>query len=224
MPETPKEQPLPPGEVESPLPSALPLEIPEEPAPPTSGGWVEGCLQFVRETLETLLLALVLYLALNLVTARVAVQGLSMYPTFKGGEAVLVYRWAYRWHPPQRGDIVIFHPRRFPGEEYIKRVVGLPGEEVVIRDGAVYINGQRLEEPYIAEPPRYQGRWVVPEGHIFVLGDNRNHSQDSHVFGPVALDQVVGKAVFVYWPPGAWGKIETPVFAFQALGSQGETR
>ena len=95
---------------------------------------------------------------------------------------------------------------------------------MLIRNGTVYVNGVRLYEPYIAEPPRYQGRWIVPEGYIFVLGDNRNHSQDSHVFGPVPLEQVVGRAIFIYWPPHAWGTIKRPNFALAGAAVEGSVR
>lgn len=196
--------------------SPLPLETPEspEPQPQEEAPRGVGCGRVLWEVIQTLLMALGLYLLLNLATARVVVRGLSMYPTFKGNEFVLVNRLAYRLGEPQRGDVVVFHPNFLSRDDYIKRIIGLPGDEIIIRGGKVYVNGQVLHEPYIAEPPHYTGRWVVPEGHIFVLGDNRNHSQDSHVFGPVPLDAVVGKAEFVYWPPTAWGKIQQPdVFA-----------
>ncbi len=187
-----------------------PLELPEDQAPRPSAG--RSCLRLIWEVIQTLLLALLMYLGLNYLTARVQVHGQSMYPTFKGGEFVLVYRQAYHWGKPQRGDIVVFHPGAMSQEDYIKRVIGLPGETVRIRNGVVYINGQPLDEPYINDPPRYEGEWTVPEGFIFVLGDNRNNSRDSHVMGPVPLDTVVGRAVFVYWPPESWGKIERPQF------------
>lgn len=198
--------------VAPPSPASLdetPLELPEDqtPPPPARGA---SCLRLIWEVVETLLLALALYLGLNYLTARVQVHGQSMYPTFKGGEYVLVYRQAYHWGQPHRGDIVVFHPDSMRREDYIKRIIGLPGDTVRIHNGVVYINGHPIEEPYISEPPRYEGQWKVPEGYIFVLGDNRNNSRDSHVMGPVPLSTVVGKAVFVYWPWQSLGKIETP--------------
>ena len=188
--------------------SETPLELPEDQAPPQTRG--ASCLGLIWEVVQTLILALVLYLGLNYLTARVQVHGQSMYPTFKGGEYVLVYRQAYHWGQPQRGDIVVFHPDSMRREDYIKRIIGLPGDTVRIHNGVVYINGQPIEEPYINEPPRYEGQWTVPEGYIFVLGDNRNNSRDSHVMGPVPLDTVVGKAILVYWPLESLGKIKTP--------------
>jgi signal peptidase I len=101
--------------------------------------------------------------------------------------------------------VIVFHFPRNLEQEYIKRVVGLPGDEVAIADQQVRVNGQLLEEPYILQPPGYSGTWIVPEGNLFVLGDNRNNSSDSHNWGPVSLEYVVGKAVLVYWPPDKWG-------------------
>ncbi len=163
-----------------------------------------GCWGFLKETLFTFVLALSLYLVINALTARVRVLGYSMVPTFQGGEYVLVWRLAYLSRLPERGDIVVFRDINGGTQEYIKRVIGLPGEEVLIQNGQVFINGEPLEEPYILERPRYQGYWQVPPGHVFVLGDNRNHSTDSHVFGPIPLERIIGKAVLVYWPPQAW--------------------
>ena len=192
----------------------------ETPPPHSVGNVVRGCLRFVWEVVQTLLLAGLLYLGINQVTARVRVQGTSMYPTFKSGEFVLVYRWAYRFSSPHRGDVVIFHPEAFPGtrartpqSEYIKRIIGLPGETVTVRGGRVFINDVPLQEPYIAEPPRYRGVWHVPQGKVFVLGDNRNGSTDSHVFGPVPMQRIVGRAVLVYWPPSAWRFFSSPLYA-----------
>ncbi len=208
---------------ESPPPSPRPEGFSQvngvPPAEQPLGKALRGCLSFVWEVLQTLLLAGVLYLGINQATARVRIYGTSMYPTFKSGEFVLVYRWAYHFASPQRGDIVIFHPEAFPGaprrasqDEYIKRIIGLPGETVTVRDGRVFINNVPIEEPYIAEPPRYRGVWRVPPGQVFVLGDNRNDSTDSHVFGPVPLDRIVGRAVLVYWPPSAWRFFSPPPY------------
>lgn len=183
---------------------------PVEQHPQKGRGCLRAFFRFVWEIIQTLLIAGLLYLGINAVTARVRVQGMSMRPTFKSGEFVLVYRLAYRFSEPHRGDIVIFHPQAFPNaprhapeDDYIKRIIGLPGETVRVEGGKVYVNGKPLNEPYIAEPPRYHGVWHVPPGEVFVLGDNRNNSTDSHVFGPVPINRIVGRAVLVYWPPEA---------------------
>ena len=138
---------------------------PERPSEPQGG----GCLAFLKETLVTFVFALTFYLAINALTARVQVLGYSMVPTFRGGEYILVWRLAYLTHPPQRGDIVVFQSEN-SRQEYIKRVIGLPGEEVLIQNGRVFINGEPLEEPYIPERPRYEGYWRVPPGARFRPG------------------------------------------------------
>mgnify|MGYP001035283346 FL=1 len=162
------------------------------------------------DIIETLLLALVLFLAINLVTARIRVDGQSMEPTLATGQLVVVNKLAYRLGDPATGDIVVFFFPRDPEQEYIKRLIGLPGDEVKIEDGAVYVNGQALDEPYLAIHPNYTGSWVVPSGQVFVLGDNRNNSSDSHRWGTVPLEYIVGKAVLVYWPPTEWKLLNAP--------------
>lgn len=157
----------------------------------------------VSEALKTVLLALVLYFAISTVTDRVRVQNISMQPTLREGELLVVYKWAYRFGEIYRGDIIVFHHNRQPPEDYIKRVIGLPGDTVTIRDGQVYINSESIDEPYISAPPDYEGEWIVPEGGLFVLGDNRNRSSDSHIWGFVAMSDVVGRAVVIYWPPSS---------------------
>jgi signal peptidase I len=131
-----------------------------------------------------------------------------MNPTLISGEYVIVNRVSYRLGSPQRGDIIVFHFPRDPREEYIKRVIGLPGDQVEINQGQVYVNGQPLEESYLKVKTNYSGTWQVPEGQLFVLGDNRNNSSDSHDWGTVPMDYVVGKAILVYWPPPEWGLID----------------
>jgi signal peptidase I len=167
-----------------------------------------GFLTFVVDILETLVLSVVLFVSINALSARIRVDGASMEPSLFSGEYVIVSKLSYHLGKPQRGDIIVFHFPRDPKEEYIKRVIGLPGDQVVISDGFVYVNGQRLDEVYLRAKPNYSGNWTVPEGQLFVLGDNRNNSSDSHNWGTVPMDYVVGKAVLVYWPPPAWGLIE----------------
>ncbi|MFQ5616918.1 MAG: signal peptidase I, partial [Anaerolineales bacterium] len=166
-----------------------------------------GFLRFVVDVFETVILSLILFLAINTVSARIRVDGYSMEPTLHTGEFVIVSKVSYRLGEPTRGDIVVFHFPRNPDQEYIKRVIGLPGDEVSVRNGQVYVNGTLLDETYIKSSPAYAGNWVVPDDSLFVLGDNRNNSSDSHNWGVVDLDLVIGKAVFVYWPPTEWGVI-----------------
>jgi signal peptidase I len=168
----------------------------------------ESIKHFLVDVIETVLLSLILFAGINAISARIRVDGSSMLPTLQTGEFVIVNKLAYKIGSPSIGDIIVFRPPRNPTEEYIKRVIGLPGDRVEIRDGKVYINSVRLQEPYLAEPPAYQANWFVPDGSLFVLGDNRNNSSDSHSWGPVPISDVIGKAVFIYWPPSNWGLIE----------------
>jgi signal peptidase I len=177
-----------------------PIENTEE-----NGG---GFWRFLLDLLQTLVLSVALFLGINAITARVLVEGFSMRPTLDDQQYVLVNKIAYRSTLPEYGDIIVFHFPVDPGQDFIKRVIGLPGDEVIIRDGTVILNGYSLNEPYIAAPPAYIGQWTVPPGELFVLGDNRNNSSDSHSWGPVPLENVVGKAIFVYWPPPSWHIIE----------------
>jgi signal peptidase I len=135
----------------------------------------------------------------------------SMVPTLLNGDRVLVNKLSYDLHDINRGDVVVFNrPDGLPAspgepEDLIKRVIGLPGDELVTRDGDVYVNGRLLTEPYLPEGTTSAGidePFVVPDGEVFVMGDNRQNSSDSRVFGPVPADSVVGRAFVVMWPPG----------------------
>lgn len=177
---------------------------------PARSGSRSGCLSFVIDTVETVLLALILFFGINAVSARVRVENISMLPTLEPGEFVLVNKLAYKIGEPHLGDIIVFHYPRNPKEDYIKRVVGIPGDQVLIENGQVTINGQALVEEYISAPPAYNGSWVIPEDSLFVLGDNRNQSSDSHSWGYVPFDYVVGKALFIYWPLENFQVIDHP--------------
>ena len=176
-----------------------------EPSPPQEKR--SGFMRFLVDVLETLILSVVLFVSINVISARIRVDGASMEPTLVSGEYVIVNRLSYRLGSPQRGDIIVFHFPRDPKEEYIKRIVGLPGDEIEARNSAVYVNGQLLDERYLSVKTNYTGTWRVPEGQLFVLGDNRNNSSDSHDWGTVPMEYVVGKAILVYWPPPEWGLI-----------------
>jgi signal peptidase I len=165
--------------------------------------------RFLIDVLETLVLSVLLFLGINAISARIRVDGSSMEPSLHSGEFVIVNRLAYKLGEPEYGDVVVFHFPGDPDQEYIKRIIGLPEDVVRVQDGKVLVNNQIIDEPYIAASPRYQGEWRVPEEHVFVLGDNRNNSSDSHNFGAVPNVNVVGKAFFVYWPPTDWGIITT---------------
>lgn len=159
-----------------------------------------GCVGFIIDTVETILLALVLFLVINTLSARVRVENVSMKPTLQPGDFLLVNRVAYKLGDPSIGDIVVFHAPGASDMDYIKRIIGLPGNVVRVNNGTVTVNDQPLYEPYIADPPNYSGEWIVPEGEYFVLGDNRNNSSDSHLWGFVPREDIVGKAMLIYWP------------------------
>jgi signal peptidase I len=166
---------------------------------------------FAREMVETILLIAAIYAFVNLATARFVVDGHSMLPNFDTDQFIIVSRLAYVLGDPQRGDVVVFHYPLQYERDFIKRVIGLPGETVTILDGRVYIDGKLLEEPYIANFCRSKscdGEWYVGPEQYFVLGDNRGASKDSQDFGPVDRKYIVGRAFVRYWPPKDWGLIK----------------
>lgn len=184
---------------------------------------------FFRELTETILLALLIFLLVRAVVQNFKVEGSSMEPTLHSGQYLLVNKAAYfyidwsrvsRYLPflntvegkthlfgsPQRGDVVVFRFPRDPSRDFIKRVIGLPGDTVEVRTGRVYINGAPLDEPYLTDSPHYTvPRETLASDNYFVLGDNRNSSSDSHVWGVVPRENIVGKAWVVYWPMDSWG-------------------
>lgn len=160
----------------------------------------------VREIIETLLLTFFIFWLVNGLIGRYRIDGSSMNPTLIDGEYLIINNVTYLLDEPQRGEIIVFeHPRN--DLNLIKRVIGLPGDHVEINSGTVWVNDTPLSEPYIAAPPNYSGSWDVPEGQFFVLGDNRNNSSDSHSWGYLPRDNILGKAAFVYWPPSEWGPV-----------------
>jgi signal peptidase I len=163
--------------------------------------WIKYVKRTLWEIAQTVLLSVILFAAINLATTRILVQSVSMQPTLYESDRVLVNKLAYILGAPSRKDVIVFNPPIANMDEpYIKRIIGLPGDVVRITNGQVYVNDLPLQETYIAAPPSYTGSWSVPPGHVFVLGDNRNNSYDSHYWGVVALDSILGKAEFVFWP------------------------
>jgi signal peptidase I len=176
----------------------LSIALPEEPILDQPRPKLNPVLRFLVEVIQTVILALLLYFLIDSVVARVRVENISMKPTLQPGEFLLVNKLAYRFGPIGRGDIVVFHHSE--QEDYIKRIIGIPGDVVKVAGGRVSVNGQPLRELYISGPPSYEGEWVVPEDSFYVLGDNRNQSSDSHQWGFVPGKSVVGKAIVIYWP------------------------
>lgn len=211
------------------VPAATPAPAQTQPAG-TAGVW-----SVLREILETLSLALLVFLIMQLFWRNFWVEGQSMEPNIHDGQFVVVNHIVYSqsrpvtmlrrtigrsaagsrlldsiFHAPRRGDIIVFDPPvRGETNDYIKRVIGLPGDKVEVRQGRVYINDQILREPYIlAGQPSSWGPAYVGLGELFVLGDNRGNSSDSRSFGMLSQKSVVGQAWLCYWPPRYWGPIE----------------
>jgi signal peptidase I len=171
----------------------------------------------LRELFEVVVLAVILYFGISFAVQTVHVEGLSMFGTLNDNDYLIANKIDYRLHPPQRGDIIILRPPTLSTTDYIKRVIALPGERLLIKDGHVYINGHLLDEPYLPEAwtvgTEYGGPngTVIPANEYFVMGDNRNRSQDSRVFGPIGRDRIDGKAWFRIWPLSHFGNIYAEV-------------
>jgi signal peptidase I len=167
-----------------------------------------------RDVVETLLLVLVIFVVVNALTGRFQVRGSSMEPSLHDGQFVIVSRLSYQLGEPQRGDIVVFEPPNGSSDDYIKRIIGLPGEHVEIRDGSVWIDGRRLEEPYVNSPIGDFGTWELGPDEYLVMGDNRANSSDSRSWGTLPRENIVGRAWICYWPPQFWGLV--PHYHFPA--------
>jgi signal peptidase I len=183
---------------------AEPQVDPEEPGPESDDGRrLRNLVEWVAIVVGALAVALVVK---TFLVQAFFIPSLSMYPTLDEGDRVLVNKLSYKLHDVNRGDLVVFE--RPPGspesdiKDLIKRVIGLPGETIEAREGVVYIDGQELEEPYLVagvttdDLPRQE----IPDGHIWVMGDNRTNSADSRVFGPIDEDTIVGRAFLKVWP------------------------
>jgi signal peptidase I len=176
------------------------------PGPVTEGEPPTGHRLF-RDILETIVLALVIYAGVRLFIRNFRIDGASMEPTLQHGQLVVIARWSYWFRSPSRGDIVVFRAPNDGARDLIKRVVGLPGEQIEIVDGQVLVDGEAIREPYARPNPSSGGPWKLGEHQVFVMGDNRSRSLDSRNWGPLQSDRIVGKGLFSYWPPGLWGAI-----------------
>jgi signal peptidase I len=170
-----------------------------------TGGKSRNFRRAALEFLETLLMAVVLFIIINAATARILVQSISMQPNLKEGDLVLVNRLVYKFKEPKRGEVIVFRNPLNPDDvPYIKRIIGLPGDAVRIDQGKVFVNGGLLTEPYLATTTQRGGEFIVSARELFVMGDNRNNSSDSRAWGNVPLEHVIGRAEAVYWPPQDW--------------------
>lgn len=173
----------------------------------TKDRW-QGVKSALREIVETVLLTLLIFFAIRALIQNFRIEGTSMEPNLHDGQYLIINKFAYYLHPPERGDVVVFHYPRNPRRDFIKRVIGLPGETVEIRGKHLYIDGEELDESYALYTGNYS--WAAQrlgEDEYFVLGDNRNSSSDSHNWGPLPGDAIIGKAWISYWPPKYWGLI-----------------
>ena len=158
----------------------------------------------IKDWIVSIAIAVVLaFLIRELIVELYLVDGPSMRPTLQSAERLVVNKFIYRFRPPERGEILVFRYPRDPSRDFIKRVIAVPGDTIEIRDGRVYVNAALLNEPYILSKTR--GNYplaTVPDGHIFVMGDNRNNSEDSRFadVGFVPFDLIKGKAMLVFWP------------------------
>jgi signal peptidase I len=185
--------------------------VPETPAPaPAASHSLRNEVRiWTRDLLIAIGLALVIIVFLY---QPVKVEGTSMAPLLSDQERIFINKFVYRFEPIERGDVVVFWYPLDRSKSFIKRVIGLPGEKVEIRQGIVYVNGHAIQEPYV--PPQYEdisdfGPIRVPRGSYFVMGDHRISSNDSRVFGPVASKYIYGRAVFAYWPVDHFGSLYT---------------
>ena len=179
-------------------------------------------MKILREVGITILIAVAVFVCLRLTVQSYTVVMSSMEPNFQDGECIMVNKLSYRSSGPQRGDVIIFDPPFDSEYPFIKRVIGLPGETVEIKDEKVFIDGIPLEEDeYIMAPPNYTMLATeVPEDEYLVLGDNRNNSTDSSKGWTVPRDNIIGKAWFIYWPPSKWGVVKH--YSYPELTEAGE--
>jgi signal peptidase I len=194
---------------QSPSPEGMPSGPDEAASSSLESSWWRGPLRAVRALLETVVPALLIAVAINFFLAQATqVQGQSMEPNLHTAQRLVVEKVTYRFHGPRTGDIVVLDLPEAGPELLIKRVIGLPGDTISSQDGQVYINGEPLEEPYITSPGgRDIPEQIVPPLHVFVMGDNRQFSNDSRNFGPVPIDHIIGRAWFSYWPPQLLGPV-----------------
>jgi signal peptidase I len=190
-----------------------------------------GCL---LEVVETLVLTLVIFLGIQTFVAQpFKVEGGSMESTVMPNQYVLIDKLTPHWAAYARGDIVVLNPpSQYSGSNgvpFIKRVIGLPGDDVQLKDGKVFVNGAALDEPYVladggvretTDPaPGGASEWLVPQGDLLVMGDHRQNSADSRVFGPIEISQVIGRAWLRYWPIDSFGILPIPSYPTTGITS-----
>jgi signal peptidase I len=197
------------GRPEEPGPERVPDATPP-PARELPAAKTEKRSSLTRTVVEVVLIVAAAVVIALLVQAFLVkpftIHQVSMRPTLEEGDRVLINRLAYRFGEPSRGDIVVLHSPINADEDLVKRIVALAGDRVAVSDGRLYVNGVAQEEPYLLEQDMKgdMPETLVPEGHVFVMGDNRNNSGDSRMFGPVTRESLIGSAFGVYWPISRW--------------------
>lgn len=206
-------------------PTSQPTTPPAQEAPVSTAASIGRGLW---ELVQILVLALLMVMVIRNFIHNYRIDGISMEPNFHDGQFLIVNRFAYcpgvhleipvinkslfdkTWcvRAPDRGDVVIFRYPRDPSRDFIKRVIGLPDETVEVIGGQVYVNGQLMPEPFGPNPGSYNAApLTVGPDEVYVMGDNRNNSSDSHLWGPLKLDHIIGKALVSYWPPSEWAVV-----------------
>lgn len=209
-------------------PTGVPLEQPHDQPPATPARRGNALADGLWELVQVLVLAVLMVIVIRNFVQNYRIDGISMEPNFHDGQFLIVNRFAYcpgiyleapvvnrklfekRWcvRAPTRGDVVIFEYPRDPSRDFIKRVIGLPGETVEIQQGEVYINGVHMPQPFGPNPGSYSAApIVVGPDEVYVMGDNRNNSSDSHLWGPLKQELIIGEALISYWPPQHWSLI-----------------
>ncbi|MGD8744065.1 MAG: signal peptidase I [Candidatus Woesebacteria bacterium] len=178
---------------------------------------------FFLDILEVIVFAVAIFLFIYLLLLQPhKIRGASMEPNFPNGEYLLTDKVSYRFREPERGDVVVFESPNNNREEFIKRIIALPGETISIKEGDVYVNGSLLKEKYLTDSLRTSaGSFInegdaitVPDDHYFVLGDNRPFSSDSRAWGFITSDDITGRAWLIYWPPQNMGATEKAEYEF----------
>ncbi len=180
---------------------------------------IKKIIEFVMDILETIVFVGSLFIVVYLfILTPNQVKGASMEPTFHSGDYILTSRVTYKLRRPQRGDVVVFKSPKNPDIEYIKRIIGIAGDKILIKNGEVFVNDIKLEETYIAAKTNL---WetgyvkegipiIIPENHVFVMGDNRPRSSDSREFGPISISNIIGQVFYRYFPTTVMGAIPNP--------------
>lgn len=188
---------------------------------------------FVLDFVETIVVSLAIFALVYLFLFQPhQVEGRSMEPSFANGEYILTDKVSYRFREPERGDVVVFHSPQDERVDFIKRITAVPGDTVEVRGGYLYLNGQKLPESFINDPGKVaQGRFLregetatLGPDQYMVMGDNRLHSSDSREWGPVGLEQIVGRAFFRYWPVEVFGVLPTTEEELTINAVQGAVR